>query len=191
MQDIERMLTERLSSSGAGLSGMSVGAVADTAGCASDGASPNTGTSTRRVAILGCGSTLRGDDAAGTQIALELSDLDGRARAFAGYVAPENLTGEIKQFAPDIILLIDAVELGSEALPGEVRLIDSDDIGGVSFSTHMLPLKIVVNYLTQETGAELILLGIQTANMEFMSDMSPEVKATVDNLTKLLRALLC
>ena len=141
-----------------------------------------------KVAILGCGSVLRCDDAAGTEIALRLADLSGRARAFAGYVAPENLTGEIKNFAPNLILVIDAIDLGIET--GEVRLIEQADITGVSFSTHMLPLKIIVDYLHQETGAEIALLGIQSGNLEFMDEMSDGVTRTIDEITEMLRSML-
>jgi len=146
-----------------------------------------------RVAVLGCGSPLRGDDAAGTEVALRLADLWGvnmrsRAQAFAGDVAPENLTGEIKDYAPDLLLVIDALDLN--ASPGEVSLVGVDGIGGVSFSTHMLPLNIVIDYLQQETGCEILLLGVQAAQLEFMSEMTHEVARAVDELTETLRGLL-
>ncbi|MCL2632746.1 MAG: hydrogenase 3 maturation endopeptidase HyCI [Coriobacteriia bacterium] len=131
---------------------------------------------------------LRADDAAGTMIAERLEGLQGRAQAFAGYSAPENLTGEIKRFSPDIVLVIDAIDLGVE--PGEVRVIELDEIGGVSFSTHMLPLKIIIEYLRQETGAEVVLLGIQVSSIEFMQKMTEAVRATVDAIVDSLEALL-
>ena len=142
----------------------------------------------KKVAILGCGSLLRGDDAAGTEIALRLADLSGRARVFAGHVAPENLTGEIKAFAPDLVLILDAVDFGGQQ--GDTRMIEIAEIAGVSFSTHMLPLKIIVEYLRQEIGAEIKILGIQPAGLEFMTDLSPQVSATVSSLSELLRILL-
>jgi hydrogenase maturation protease HycI len=142
----------------------------------------------KKVAVLGCGSPLRGDDAAGTEIALRLADLDGQARAYPGDVAPENLTGEIKAFAPDLLIVIDALDLNAD--PGKVIPVDKTDIGGVSFSTHMLPLNIVIDYLIQETGCEVLLLGIQAAQLEFMSEMTPAVSDTVDELTTVLRNLL-
>ena len=140
------------------------------------------------VAILGCGSPLRGDDAAGSAIAEALSDLSDRACAFIGGAAPENLTGEIKRFKPGLLLVIDAIDMG--IAPGEVRIISTDEIGGVSFSTHILPLPIIIDYLSREIGCRIVLLGIQIASLEFMADMTPAVAATVDALTTELRTLL-
>ena len=144
------------------------------------------------VAILGCGSPLRGDDAAGSLIALNLADLDtrsgGRARAFYGDVAPENLTGPIKQFAPELLLIIDAVNMSLE--PGELRIISKDEVGGVSFSTHILPLPILMQYLESEIGCRTLLLGIQAADLEFLADMTPAVADAVDAITSALRELL-
>ena len=146
---------------------------------------------TRRVAILGCGSSLRGDDAVGPMIAEalgDLGDLKGRARAFNGDVAPENQTSLLKQFDPDLVLMIDAVDMGSE--PGEVRLIPLDEIGGVSFSTHILPLSILMEYLKREIGCEVLLLGIQPISLEFMADMTPAVAKAVETVTNDLLSLL-
>ena len=136
------------------------------------------------IAILGCGSTLRGDDAAGSVIAERLASLESpasRLKAFPGYSAPENLTGEIKQYNPDLVLVIDAVDMGMR--PGDTRLIPLEDVGGISFSTHMLPLPILMDYLHRETGCRVVLLGIQVSSLEFMAEMTPDVAQTVDDLT--------
>ena len=144
------------------------------------------------VAILGCGSPLRGDDAAGSLIATNLADLDarsnGRARTYYGEVAPESQTGPIKEFNPELLLIIDAVDMSCE--PGEVRIIPADEVGGVSFSTHILPLPILMQYLEGEIGCRTLLLGIQVANLELMADMTPAVADAVNTITSALRELL-
>ena len=175
----------------------------------------------KKVAILGCGSPLRGDDAAGSLVAASLADLndaegdddsnydrssyvdrgvsrdadDGverrvgsRVRAFVGDVAPENLTGELKQYRPDLLLIIDAMDMGLE--PGKTRIIPLEEIGGMSFSSHILPLPIMMDYLAREVGCNILLLGIQTANHEFLANMTPSVACTVESLTIELRELL-
>ena len=144
------------------------------------------------VAILGCGSPLRGDDAAGSLIASNLADLsdrsNGRARAFYGEVAPENLMGPIKEYNPDLLLIIDAADMACE--PGEVRIISANEVGGISFSTHLLPLPILMQYLESEIGCRTLLLGIQIANIEFMAGMTPAVTDAVETVTMAMRALL-
>jgi len=140
------------------------------------------------VAILGCGSELRGDDAVGPLVASSLADLAGRAQAFNGDVAPENQTGAIKQFNPGLVLLVDALDMGLE--PGEARLIDPDEVEGVSFSTHMLPLPIIMDYLRREIGCPVLLIGIQAKSLEFLGAMTPEVARAGEALVAELRQLL-
>ena len=135
-----------------------------------------------RLAVLGVGSVLRADDAAGMEIvrilAERLAPEQSCVRLFGGETAPENFCGSIKRFAPTHLLIVDAADLG--LFPGEFADICPDDVGGPSYCTHMLPLKIMVDYLVQETGVEVTLLGIQYRTLEFDGAMSPEVRSAVE-----------
>jgi len=142
----------------------------------------------RKIAVLGCGSPLRGDDAAGFHIAERLSGLHGNARAFCGSSAPENFTGEIKRFFPDTLLVIDAADIAQP--PGTVAIIPPENVTGATFSTHMLPLKVMLEYLGRETGCRILLLGIQGASLEFSTEMTPVVAAAVDTVVSALLNLL-
>src|SRR5512146_590776 len=79
-----------------------------------------------RVAIVGIGNSLRSDDAAGILITRTLAqqecaaDKDRVLIVEAGH-APENHTAELRVFAPDVILLVDAADMGKE--PGAVEWI--------------------------------------------------------------------
>ncbi|MCL2479599.1 MAG: hydrogenase 3 maturation endopeptidase HyCI [Treponema sp.] len=141
-----------------------------------------------KVAVLGCGSLMRGDDAAGQLIAERLSGLDGNAKAFCGSSAPENFTGEIKRFCPDELLIIDAAELGKK--PGTAELILPENVTGATFSTHMLPLKVMLDYLHRETGCRVHLLGIQAASLEFADGLTPDVAAAADTVVAVLLEIL-
>ena len=144
----------------------------------------------QKVAILGAGSPLLGDDAAGNAIAEALADRlsSDRAAVYCGCTAPENFTGVIKRFQPDALLIIDAADMG---LPtGAVALIDPCEVGGVSFSTHMLPLKIMLEYLKREIGCKIYILGIQGACLDFGAELSPEVRSAVHEVTNALLELL-
>ena len=105
---------------------------------------------------MGVGSVLRSDDGAGMYI-IELLETDIQQEDvlfIAGSTAPENFTGVIKDFAPDRLFIIDAAYMG---LPvGEAGVIETVDIAGMSFSTHMLPLSVMLDYLALETGCEVI-----------------------------------
>ena len=71
--------------------------------------------------------------------------------------APENKTGELRKFAPDLVLLIDAAEMGKE--PGTVAWISEEDIDGMSASTHSLPLSMLAHYLTLELNCKVTIAG--------------------------------
>jgi len=139
----------------------------------------------QRTAIMGVGSVLRSDDAAGTYlIELLSSELSSdNLLLIAGSTAPENFTGVIKEFAPDILFIIDAARMGLPA--GAIRVIDKAEIGGMSFSTHMLPLSVMLRYLELETVCQVICIGIQPACTEQGFEMCPDVDAGIKRLVNM------
>jgi hydrogenase 3 maturation protease len=141
----------------------------------------------KRVVWLGIGSPLRADDAVGLFIVEKLSRLlkatAGREdRFYLGESAPENYSGEIRQFNPTHVIMFDAAQLGLE--PGAVRIIEHEEIGGISFSTHVLPLKILANYLVCACDCEVVIVGIQPKNLEFAEAMTPELRAAGERFVK-------
>ena len=135
----------------------------------------------------------------------ELRRLSARTRRpaiglFEGGTAPENLTGEILRFQPSHILLVDAADLGLK--PGTVKLIKPEAIGGVSFSTHVLPLKILADYLSQSlpcpacnaehnmAGRQVMVLGIQPGRTDFGMAPSREIRAATRQLAQEIMASL-
>jgi hydrogenase 3 maturation protease len=145
-----------------------------------------------RVALLGAGSSLMADDAAGVMITDALierfGEEPGRFRVFSGGTAPECFTGEIKRFRADHVVIIDAADFGGQ--PGEVSAIDPAVVNGVSFSTHMLPLKVMLDYLNKELGCKTTIIGIQPRCLEFGGEMTGEVKESVDAIIEALGQVL-
>ena len=145
-----------------------------------------------RLAVLGVGSVLRADDAAGMEVVRILEERlpVGRAdvRLFGGETAPENFSGSIRRFSPTHLLIVDAADVG--LAPGEFADIRPEDVGGPSYCSHMLPIKIMVDYLVQETGAQVTLLGIQYRTLSFDGLMSPEVTAAVQTLCATLLSVI-
>ncbi len=137
-----------------------------------------------RLAVLGVGSALRADDAAGMEVVRilgeRLAPSQANVRLFGGETAPENFSGSILRYAPTHLLIVDAADVG--LMPGEYCDICPGDVGGPSYCSHMLPIKIMIDYLVQETGAQVTLLGIQYRTLEFDGPMSPEVTAAVDTV---------
>ena len=145
----------------------------------------------KRIAILGIGSQLRGDDVAGMLVAKELEVYAGFInkhtpfKVFFGASAPENVTGQIKKFNPSHILIIDSAEMGEAA--GRVSLISLESEVCSSFSTHRLPSRILVDYLTHSIGCEVIMLGIQPKSINFGETLSPEVEKGVKEFVVLVK----
>lgn len=96
--------------------------------------------------------------------------------------APENRTAELRRFAADLVLLIDAAELGEE--PGGIRRVEIDEIDGMSASTHTLPLSMLAKYLTLELGCEIYILGIQPRSTAFDGLVSAEVIQAVQEIVE-------
>ena len=142
-----------------------------------------------RIVILGIGSELRGDDAAGIMLAdvLEKS-LNGRAKdrikIIKGATAPENLTGEVKSFQPDLIVFVDAADMCRN--PGEYLVFSPEETDNISFSTHTLPIRIMADYLKVYIQCEVLMVGIQPKQLEFDTPATEEVAKGVNELVKIL-----
>ena len=135
------------------------------------------------------GHELRGDDAAGVTVARALQTLiatsDRADRSSAVLVidagpVPENHTGVLRRFRPDLVLLIDAAQM--DGSPGTVRWVAWQNTSGFSASTHTLPPYILADYLTAELGGEIVLIGIQPADTSIGGPLSPAVQASIDEL---------
>jgi hydrogenase 3 maturation protease len=140
-----------------------------------------------RVAMVGIGNRLRGDDGVGSALAGRLAAA-GVPRVFDGGDLPEDMVARVAAASPDTVLLVDAVELGAE--PGSVALIDSDQTVSYLPTTHRLPAELLMEVLERATGARCLLLGVQPAGVGFARPMSPQVAASLDVLAELLVEVL-
>lgn len=139
------------------------------------------------VLLIGIGNTLRGDDGAGPAL---IALLEGKVNAGlldAGEV-PESYFGRILDAKADTTIVIDAADFG--AAPGDVAVLEAEDIAGRNASTHQMPLGLFFRYIQENGRTELFALGIQPARIGFGEPMSPEVAASVNALAELLIALL-
>jgi hydrogenase 3 maturation protease len=126
------------------------------------------------IVLLGVGSELRGDDAAGLLVAEKVKSQRSKVKVLLGGTAPENLTGEIKRLKPSHLLIVDAADFKAE--PGAIKLLDPREIGGFSFSTHSLPLKVMIDFILADHQCEVVIVAIQPADVNFGAPLSPAVK---------------
>lgn len=142
----------------------------------------------RRVAVVGVGHALRGDDAAGLALAERAAPLAGeRLLVLEAGPAPENVTGVLRRFKPELVLLVDAADLGET--PGTVRWLSADDVEGLSATTHTMPLSMLAHYLEQELGCQVYLIGIQPGQNGIGQPLSAAVERAVAAIEDGLQAV--
>ncbi len=146
-----------------------------------------------RIAVIGVGQELCGDDAVGVWIARQLRDCGLRSDdllVIEGGVAPENAASGLRRFQPDLVVLIDAGWLNLS--PGQARLIVPEEASQSTATTHTVSLAVLAEYLRIEMGCEVVVLGVQVEQVEFGAPMSGNVRAgagaIVSDLARLLSA---
>ena len=146
--------------------------------------------------VLGIGNRLGGDDAAGTYLVdilnPALSALSAGRRKSKALLpteimaidvgtAPESYTSVIRQHRPDLLILVDAADMGLP--PGALRAITPEKISILSFSTHNIPLSTFISYVEEFCG-EILLVGVQPEQTEMGSGISMTVRKSVRKLAE-------
>lgn len=136
-----------------------------------------------KVVIVGIGNVLRGDDGFGPTL---INRLKGNVNAVcidAGS-APENHIGSIVKEKPDTILIVDCVHLS--LMPGEYEFLKKSDILRCGFTTHDISPNMFIEYLEEETKADIYMLGIQPQSLSFGDDMSDILKKRLAEISELI-----
>jgi len=146
--------------------------------------------------VLGIGNWLGGDDAAGTCVVDVLNPAlralsAGRHRAktllpveimaIDAGTAPESYTSVIRQHRPDLLILVDAADMGLP--PGALRTITPEKISVLSFSTHHMPLSMFISYVEEFCG-KVLLVGVQPERTETGRGISKVVRKSVKRLAE-------
>ena len=129
------------------------------------------------------GNTLRGDDGVGPVIAARLAGMTGVLIKDAGD-RPERAMDLVAEIRPDRVVFIDAADFGGVA--GEVRELPLESLADSAFSTHRIPLPVIAEWITNETGAECRCIGIQPVSMTIGVGLSPEVEQAAAEIARAL-----
>ena len=141
--------------------------------------------------VLGIGNRLGGDDAAGTRVVDILNQRFHRAKdpppteiiAIDTGTAPESYTSVIRRQRPDLLILIDAADMGLP--PGSLRIIAPEKINILSFSTHGIPIPMFVSYVKKFCGKVLV-IGVQPEQTETGKGLSKLVHKSVKKLADVI-----
>jgi len=137
-----------------------------------------------RVVVVGIGNPLFGDDGAGCALAQALARVPGLDAVQAEDV-PESYVAKLADGAPDVVMLVDAVDLG--APPGSVAVLGPEEMARYQPSTHRVPLGLIAEFVRRESGADVLVLGIQPGRVQLCAAMGPEVRRAVESLAALIR----
>jgi len=145
----------------------------------------------KHLLIVGVGNELGCDDAAGVQLARTVKREFSRSKRMSAVEAgttPENFTSIIRRFRPSHVLIVDAAKMGMP--PGSLRILERNEITGFDFSTHSLPLSILIDYLEKSSRATVIVVGIEPLNVGFGKKLSKPVLGSIADLVKILKQVM-
>ena len=141
-----------------------------------------------RLAVLGVGQALRGDDGVGLAVVKGLRPFaHPNLLLIEAAHAPENCTGQVRRFAPNLVLLVDAARLNEP--PGTIRWLDWRHCDGLSASTHTMPLSLLGEYFTAVLHCDVALIGIQPASLEMGETLSPEATTAAAQVVEALASI--
>ncbi|MFW9884841.1 MAG: hydrogenase maturation peptidase HycI [Candidatus Thorarchaeota archaeon] len=143
----------------------------------------------KKIAVLGVGNDLRSDDGLGLVIVDGLKHMQGPNLLVENVGSvPEAFASNLTDFGAEKVIMVDAADM--LRLPGHIELITKDRIGGITISTHRMPLSLLMQYLEDRTGAQTLLLGVQPKNIEFGEGLSPEIQTVTEKIISTLETML-
>ncbi len=132
--------------------------------------------------LVGIGNVIRLDDGLGPYMAQNFK-AEGWETLDCGTV-PENFTSKIKQLQPELVVFVDAAEMGLP--PGEFRIVPKEQIKDFSCGTHNLPLSLMMDFIQQSLDVEMIFVGVQPVSVDDGEGLSPEVFQGLEKLFPML-----
>ncbi|MFH0842916.1 MAG: hydrogenase maturation protease [Bacteroidota bacterium] len=135
----------------------------------------------RRILFVGIGNVLKSDDGTGVYISSKIINR-GSISSLTVEVSIENYIGKINNLDPDILVLIDCVDLGLS--PGTYKLLELSQIQDLTFNTHNISLRRLSEFFKMP----VYILAIQPEKLEFGENISYLVKNIADKIINLINS---
>lgn len=140
----------------------------------------------RKVLLLGVGNRLRGDDGVGSYLVKRLQKKITIPLIDASDV-PENYIGPIESSGANLVLIVDAADIGAK--PGEIALVDLNKVRNFGFSTHTANLSLLFKVIPQDKRPDAVLVAVQPGSTETGRGLSEAVRDSLDGLEHLFLQL--
>jgi hydrogenase 3 maturation protease len=132
-----------------------------------------------KILFVGIGNVLKQDDGIGVWISNRIRNT-GSVTAITAEVSIENYIGKINSLRPDILVLVDCVDMHSE--PGTFRLFKVNKIIDKTFNTHNISLKKITGFFSMP----VYILGIQPLKIDFGENISYLVQDAGNRIVELI-----
>ena len=129
--------------------------------------------------FVGIGNLLKSDDGTGVYISEKIKQ-KSTILSLTVEISLENYIGKINTINPDILILIDCVDMKAPA--GTFKLLTLSQIQDLTFNTHNISLR----RLSEFFGMPVYILGIQPEKIGFGENLSYLVKDVADKIIKLI-----
>ena len=139
-----------------------------------------------KIVVVGVGNRMRGDDVIGPILLDSLQEV--LPHLIDAGATPEEYMSIIKRLNPEIIIFLDALELGFP--PGTIHIVEMDAIFPNYENTHGLSLDVLLQYLSEETGADVFIIGIQYGQISHIPGLSPEMKESIKVCAELIQLVV-
>ena len=131
----------------------------------------------KKILFIGIGNLLKMDDGIGVYISRKVKNRDS-VSSLTVETSIENYIGKINSLNPDILVLIDCIDIKSAA--GTLKLLSLNQIQDITFNTHNISLRRLSDFFPMP----VYILGIQPEKIEFGENISYLVKNVADKIIK-------
>ncbi len=141
-----------------------------------------------KKALLCVGNELRGDDGVAIAVGRVVEKNMADWRVFFGYDTPEDEFAALREYAPDVIVVVDAMSGFKE---DKIEFLDLSDERTYIYSTHNLSTPILISYL-RDICTKTIFLGICVLLenvLHFSEGLSDSAKISVTRAVDKLKEL--
>jgi hydrogenase maturation protease len=131
----------------------------------------------KKILFVGIGNLLKLDDGVGVYISRRIKTRDNIS-TLTVEISIENYIGKINSLNPDILVLIDCVDMN--AVKGTFKLLTLNQIQDMTFNTHNISLRKLSDFFSMP----VFVLGIQPGKIDFGENISYLVKKIADKIIK-------
>ena len=133
----------------------------------------------KTLLFVGIGNVLKSDDGVGVFISKNIRNTE-KIASLTVEVSIENYIGKINSLSPDILILIDCMDINSD--PGAYKLLSLSEINDFTFNTHNISLKRLSEFFSMP----VFILGIQPEKLDFGETISYIVSQTANIIINLI-----